>query len=264
MEPGAYVKVLVVDASITNQYKQHTIKLSTTRKIDDVDSLTVSGAKLTVFTGDSSIQFIEVDTIPGLYLSSESFSGVPGSSYKLQINDLDINNDSIFESYSAEALMPDALAIDSITYEYYDDFKSTGIKLWAQEPSSLNYYNFKAWVNDTLVSDTLFEYQVRDDELVNGIYILGTPFQFLQDERADEHIKVGDKLTLEIENIDYEYYQYLNSARDEYSGYNPLFGGLPANVYTNVSGDLDVIGIFRVFTSNKASVIVTELDRGKK
>ncbi len=263
MKPANYQKVLIVDGTLTNEFKKHHVKLSHTKMIDEPNFPLVSGASVSVFTGDSSIIYIENDTLPGYYFSEVPFKGIPGSSYKLVITGIDINEDSIIDYYTSNAIMGDSLAIDSVTYEYNPKWEATAIMLWAYEPATLNYYNFKAWVNDTLVTDTLFEYQVRDDGIVNGIYIQGIPFQFLQDEKPDELIETGDTLTLEIENIDENYYNYLQSARDEYFGYNPLFGGLPANVFTNIESEQEVMGIFRVYTSNRASVVVTAISRDK-
>ena len=106
------------------------------------------------------------------------------------------------------------------------------------------------------MTDTLHEYIPQDDEQFNGNYTNGVTCQYFQDEVDDEYIVNGDKLTLEIQNIDKAFYNYITSAQKEYFGYNPMFGGLPANVYSNTSKN--AIGIFRVYTVNKASVVVKD------
>lgn len=262
MEPATYKKVLVVDATLTNEYKQHLIKLSLTKKIDDIDYPRVSDAWVTISFNDTTIHFYENDTLPGYYYSDTLFAGIPYNSYQLNITNLDVNADGITDTYTSTATMPAALKIDSVTYTYIPEWEATSLNCWALDPPERNYYNFRAWKNDTLVTDSIYEFQATDDLMFNGNYTNGIPCQFLRDEKEDEWVVANDVLTLEIENIDLAYFDYINTAISGYYGYNPLFGGLPANLTGNVSNN--AMGIFRVYTLNKASVTVTELTRYKE
>lgn len=259
MEPAGYKKVLIVDATITNEYKQHLVKLSLTKMIDDVEYPRVSDALVTVSFNDTTIHFYENDTLPGYYYSDSVFAGVPYTNYQLSISQIDINSDGITETYTSEATMPSTLSIDSVTYTYIPRWEATALNCWAFDPPDRNYYNFRAWKNDTLVTDSIYEFQTTDDLMFNGNYINGVDCQYFRDEKEDELVQNNDVLTLEIENIDLAYFEYINTAISGYYGYNPMFGGLPANLTGNISND--AMGIFRVYTRNKASVTVTGLKR---
>ncbi|MGD9995131.1 MAG: DUF4249 family protein [Salinivirgaceae bacterium] len=259
MEPATYKKVLIVDATITNEHKQHLVKLSATKKIDEVEYPRISDALVTVSFNDTTIHFYENDTLPGYYYSDSVFAGVPYTSYQLSISQIDINSDGISETYTAEATMPAALNIDSVTYTYIPEWEAMALNCWALDPPDRNYYNFRAWKNDTLVTDSIYEFQAVDDLMFNGNYINGVDCQYLNDEKVDEFVRNDDVLTLEIENIDLAYFEYINTAISGYYGYNPMFGGLPANLTSNLSND--AMGIFRVYTRNKASVTVKDLKR---
>lgn len=255
LDPGTYSPNIVVDATLTNEYKQHVVRLISNSMIGDYELQMITGASVSVSFNDSLIYFYEPDTLPGFYYSEIPFVGVPGNTYLLNVTDYDINSDGIIDTCSASAFMPKALTIDSVGYTYIDKWEATALQCYAWDPSEKNYYNFRAWKNDTLVTDTLYEYAATDDAPFNGNYTNGITCLYFQDEIEDEYIVDGDKLTLEIQNIDKAYYDYINSAQKEYFGYNPMFGGLPANVYSNISDN--AIGIFKVYTVNKASVIVT-------
>jgi len=259
MKPAHFEKHLVVDATITNEFGFQLVRLGRTMDFGEKKMPPVTDASVEVQVDDSVIRFYERDTTPGFYYSEIQFAGEPGKTYQLMLSDIDVTGSGVMSNYSAAATMPDTLHIDSVTTDYYKNWKALALKCWAWDPPVTNYYNFKAWRNGVLLSDTLYEYSPTDDILFNGNYTNGIPCQFLRDEKTDEHAVNGDTLTLEIDNIDKAYFNYINSAISEYYGYNPMFGGLPANVYSNISNE--ALGVFRVYTINKRSVIVKNLER---
>jgi hypothetical protein len=253
-ENGSLETRLVVDAAITNEYKAHYVKLTRTQQLSQTGSNRVTGAYVRVYENNVEHLFTEVDTIPGLYYS-QPFAGISGNTYTLKIDSVDINRDNVFETYTAVQTMPGILVIDSIGYEYVVKWEATSIKCYAWDPIEANYYNFRGYKNDTLFTDSLPEFGFTDDLVYNGRYTAGIECLYLRDEKTDEHVRKGDILTLEIENITKQHFDYLNTSQRVYWGYNPMFGGLPANALTNI--DNDALGIFRVFTVSRASVEVT-------
>jgi len=259
LEPAAYVKNIIIDATLTNENQYQLVRLFYTQSFTDDSSKMVEAAMVTVTSGDSVVRFIERDTFPGYYFSEIPFAGEPGKTYHLLITNVDINVDGEWDVFEASATMASALEMDSVTYTYIPQWKATSLNCYAWDPQERNYYNFIAWVNGVMVTDSLFEYNVTNDDQFNGNYTNGVTCQFLQDEKEYEHIENGDTLTLEIDNIDLAYFNYINSAQKEYYGYNPMFGGLPANVSSNISNN--AIGIFRVYTVSKKSCVVKGLVR---
>ncbi len=253
-ENGSLETRLIVDATVTNEYKAHLVKLTHTQQLSQNGSNRVSGAYVRVYENEVEHLFTEVDTLPGYYYS-EPFAGISGNTYTLKIDSVDINNDGQPETYTAVSTMPGVLTIDSVGYEYVVKWESTSLKCYAWDPIEENYYNFRGYKNDTLITDSLPEYGFTDDLIFNGNYTNGIECLFLRDEKTDEYVRKGDTLTLVIENITAQHYDYLSTSMSVYYGYNPMFGGLPANATTNI--DNNALGVFRVFTTSKASVVVT-------
>ena len=260
LKPANFEKQLVVDATITNEFGFQLVRLGRTMDFGEKEMPPVTNANVAVKVDDSvTIRFYERDTLPGFYYSEIPFAGETGKTYQLLISNIDVAGNGQPIDYTASAIMPDTLKIDSITTTYYKNWKALSLDCWAWDPPVTNYYNFKAWRNGVLVTDTLYEFNPTDDIMFNGNYTNGIPCQFLRDEKTDELAVNGDTVTLEIDNIDKAYFDYINSAIKEYYGYNPMFGGLPANVYSNISNN--AIGIFRVYTVNKCFTIVKGLER---
>lgn len=245
-----------IDATVTNEFKQHQVFIASTHNIEENEFQGKSGAEIFIEFNDTIINFIESDTLPGFYHSDIDFLGIPGTTYEIKISNIDGDEDGVLDTYEASSQMGKELLIDSVGYEYIKDWEAVALKCYAWDPPETNYYNFKAWRNDTLTTDTIIEYGATDDTFFNGNYTNGIPCLYFQDEYKDEYVKKGDKLTLGIENIDKAYYTYINSCINEYYGYNPMFGGMPANVESNFTNG--ALGIFKVYTISKASVIVKE------
>ncbi len=259
IKPADLEKRLVVDATLTNELRQQDVKLTITKLVNDTVIPPVTNAEVTVTDGTNVFPFIESDTVPGYYLSQDEFAGESGKTYKLSIDKVDVDGDGSFEHYEAQSTMGGSLVIDSVTVEYFKNWNAWALKCWAYDPPEKNFYNFKGWRNGVLFTDTLYEYGFTDDLMFNGNYTNGIPCIMMNDKKTDEHIVVGDTITLEIDNIDENYFQYLNSAMTEFWGYVPMFSGPPANVYSNISNN--ALGIFRVYTINKSSVIIAQANR---
>jgi hypothetical protein len=255
---------LVVDAQILNGDTIHYVKLSKINLNAEEGIVSpISTAIVSISDGENNIVFAESDTISGLYLAPEYFRGDYGKKYTLTISETRVKGTDGIDFYTASAKMGMPFTIDSIAADYYNipQFGMLGYMLscWAIEPPERNYYLFKAWKNGVLLTDTLYEYSQTDDIIFNNTYINGADCVFLQDEKPDEYLVSGDTLTLEINDIDKAFYDYLNSAQSEYWGSNPLFGGPPANVISNVSNG--AVGVFRVYTVNRKTMILEEAVR---
>ncbi|MBI9066539.1 MAG: DUF4249 family protein [Salinivirgaceae bacterium] len=256
LEPGEFVKNIIIDATLTNEFKTYEVVLSQTKTINDPSFPVIKNASVFLTFNDTVINYFENDSLPGHYYSEIAFAGVPGTTYKLTVTNIDVNNDGISDEYVGTATMGSLVLIDSAGYYYKSERKATVLTCFSYDPPEKNYYFFKAYINDTLVSDTLNKYNFTDDVAFNGNKILNAPCYYFQDENEMEFIEKGDSLTLELNNIDEAFFTYLNSSFYEYYGYNPMFGGMPANIESNFSNN--ALGIFRVYTVSRSSVVVSE------
>lgn len=80
-EPG----LLIVESIITNEYKQHTVKLSRAVKALNAEPEPVRGAKVYVSNGTNIFPFVEKDDTPGIYYSDTGAAGV-NRVYRLRVS----------------------------------------------------------------------------------------------------------------------------------------------------------------------------------
>ena len=210
---------------------------------------TVSNAVVKVDNGTDSYSLLEDVTESGTYLFPEEFIGEQEINYRLTI-DLSEKIGG-YTNYKASAFMPELTdEIDSVVVELYTTFDIWLVKLYAKDSPGRNFYMFNGMRNDTLITDTISEVNVIDDELFDGNYINGVAIMgFDKDE-----LKPGDKFTLILSNITEDYYNYIIEVQTELMPNVPIFSGPPANVSTNV--DNGAVGYFAAYTSAYASTIV--------
>ncbi|MDA3893321.1 MAG: DUF4249 domain-containing protein [Salinivirgaceae bacterium] len=255
INPSELAVYLAVDATLTNEVKAHTVKLTQTKLIMDTVIPPVQYATVTISDGERETLLTESDTLPGVYLTPDNYAAEPGKVYTLRITNVDVNKDGVNESYESVAEMPKALKLDSVTVEPFImevfDIKGWSLKCWAYDPPEENFYLFKAWKNDTLVSDTLYEYNFTDDVFFNGQYTNGIECQRFDESKPREVVRDGDVVTLELCHISEEYFEFLIGAITEASFKAPMFSGPPANVPSNISDG--AVGFFRVYYTIKGS-----------
>ena len=83
LESEGFEEAIVIEGSISNELKQHEIKLSRVYAIDSTGPSALSGADIRVI-GNSEFVFQENE--PGVYVSRDSFAAQPGVNYQLQIS----------------------------------------------------------------------------------------------------------------------------------------------------------------------------------
>jgi Domain of unknown function (DUF4249) len=104
-----------------------------------------------------------------------------------------------------------------------------------------------------MITDSLHEMIVQDDMLFNGNYAYGIPAQFLDQDEKDEIIYPGDTITLEINGITEEYYNFILEAQSEIFYQTPLFSGPPANINSNISNG--ALGFFTAWSVTRRSLV---------
>jgi hypothetical protein len=194
-----------------------------------------------------------VDSVPGLYQTAANVYGVPGRTYTLHIDSVDLNNDGNKQSFTASSYLKAATDIDSIKVQYKD--KEWDVKLYANEPSGKDYYVFKVYKNDTLVSDTISEWAVTDDALFDGQYTWGVSIYALSSEKTSEIVRKGDQITLEMLEVTEDYYLHIIDVFYNISPTIPIFSPPQANVRTNLSEG--AVGYFAAYDVKRKSVIYT-------
>ena len=250
---------LVVEGSVTSDTAAHWVRLSTTTDyFHNKPAPLVEGATVTIDDGIQIHILTESDTLPGMYYTSPDYHGIPGKTYTLNIRNLDVDGDGVMEEYSASSTMNPVNPVDSINLRFFDYFGNTGyeVQIYAWDSPRKDWYAFKVHKNGKLISDTLYELIVQNDEFFNGNYTNGITSQFLSDDKPDEVVMVGDTITFELNGITEEYYNYIIEAQSQISPQTPLFSGPPANIRTNLNND--AIGFFAAYSLHRSSTIATE------
>lgn len=245
-----YVR-LAVEGLVTNETKRHTVFITeTSNYFANEPQPKVLGAIVTIDDGISQVTLTE--TSPGVYQTDSTYAGVPGRTYTLNVKYKS-------EEYSANCLLKPVAPIDSISFakDAFEPNKSS-INLWAMEPATTgDYYLWLYYINGKLESDTLKEISFASDEMVNGNYMPGFPI-------FTAEFALGDTITLEMQSINKDYYDFLNAFFTEVFGAGNPFSGPPANVKGNIVNlthkDKDVMGYFLAGSVTRKTQIVTKID----
>jgi hypothetical protein len=256
IELDSNYKKLVVYGIITSDSLRHQVTLtSTTDYFYTETPPPVADASVSI-TYEGATIFFEESEQSGVYVASEAFRGVPGTTYLLNIANVDIDEDGNSETYSASTRMPFIVEADSITMSRFVTpfFSAYQVALWSGDPDETNYYSYKLFRNGTPINEKLADFIVQPDELFRNNYASGLPISFLNDDDEQEAVFPGDIVTVEINSITENYYDFITQAQSEIFGNNPLFSGPPANVSTNI--DNDAAGIFTAYAVDRISTIV--------
>lgn len=251
---------LVVQGSISNERKAHQVSLT---KSADYFSNTaaprVTGATVSISDGENTFDLTEVSD--GLY-ETDTIVGEIGKTYTLTIN-------SEGETYRASSELKYCPPIDSINFGFYDfsdyyeeeEIDSSGIEtepflsilLNAQEPDTQgDFYLWKVYKNGVLESDTLDEINFSDDYFSNGDYLYDVEVQWYQEAI------VGDTITLEMQAISEDYFNYIIGLLTETVWNMGPLGGPPANPVGNISNG--AMGFFLAYSVEQKTEIVPEKD----
>ncbi|WP_066632368.1 DUF4249 family protein [Labilibacter marinus] len=255
---------LVVDASFTDEERNHFVLLSVSSPFDsNQPSPPVVGATVSLTDGLNTISLKEQNEYPGSYLIPVTYKGEVGKTYTLNISGVDINEDGVQEEYEGSNIMAPPMDTHFIELEWSlgRGEKSWHINLTAQEEESTkDYYAFAAYLNDVLIDDQISELEYIEDKYING-NLITLWVQSVVEEDGDgeptEHIlQLDDVVTLEVQSINENYYDFIEAVNEETGIKVPLFSGPPANVPTNISNG--ALGFFRVYSVSKESIKVTQ------
>jgi hypothetical protein len=255
---STYVR-LVVFGEMTTDTTVHSVKLSKSGDaLNKYPGGTISNAIVTISDGSNLLTLHENHFKPGVYETDATVYGVPGRTYTLNISNVDVDGDGAMEEYTASSYLPKENPIDSITVQRTTEFqKGWMINLYSQEiGGGRNFYLIKAFKNDTLLTDSIYEYtNIADNTGFEGKYYDGFSVYTLSQDKLDERVKIGDKVTLEMDGITQDYENYILGFILEYYPKIPIFSGPSANVPTNIEPKNKAVGFFAAYSVARKSVI---------
>ena len=260
---------IVIYGFITTDTKQHTIRITRSAGYFTTDSPEgVSNAVVTISDDDGKvISLVENDTVPGIYQTTADVYGEEGKTYTLDVH---IDNDGSRPAthYRSEAYLQHINHIDSVGLQASLLFRqSVEVLLYAQDIGGNNYYSIFVAINDSVVNSRITRFMVMDNVLFRGQYMDGIACYYLNQNpdsgSRNEVLNLGDTVTLNINAISEEYATFISNAQSEIRGSNPIFGGPPANVPSNIrcispQNGTPALGFFTAYPSRYAYTIVTE------
>ncbi len=211
---------IVIEAVITNTSGPYQVLISKTVNFTaSNDFPPVSAATVTITDVTSSVTDILTETTPGTYVTN-AIEGIPGHSYRLSVI-------AEGQTYTASSTMVMPVVLDSLTFQSLNIFGSAQINAIAhfQDPAGTNnWYSFSQVVSGR----KLKEISVFDDRLSNGLYINEQIFS------DSAYIRLGDTVSLQMNCIDKNVWNYLNTLGPVAGGDN-FDSGAPSNPIGNIS-----------------------------
>nr|WP_321405337.1 DUF4249 domain-containing protein [uncultured Carboxylicivirga sp.] len=245
---------LVVDGQISTDTTSHFVRLtSSATYYSNTEPVGISDAIVTIQDDVQTILLEESTEFPGYYLTPSDYYGLPGRSYHLTIENVDVDNDGVYEVYEAESKINPVAPIDSVRLEYESTWDLWKVLLYAQEPSETkDFYSFSIALNDSLLTDRYSELGFVDDKFFDGNYAGGVWVQTIDEEDMELTLMEGDWVKLYMQGITVEFYYYLEALEEEVNFKAPLFSGPPANVKGNISNG--ALGFFNTYSYTVDSV----------
>ena len=248
---------LVIFGYITNQQGVHSVQISRTNGYFSADRPPViSNASVTISYDDIVFMLQEDPFAPGTYLTDKYFQGEEGKTYTLNVV-LDFDNDGTREYYRAVATMPYATRVDSVVLQPSEKIKWLADLLLYGYVPAIQENNLALYLIKNSEEKKLLEYfMVIPDWYFKGNDIQGYRFPCM----VKDGIAVGDTITFRVASFSEDFAEFVSHAKSEAGGSNPLFGGPPADVKSNVipldpDNETPIVGYFGAFPVDEKSTI---------
>ncbi len=139
LQTNTYQEVLVVEATITNEFKNQEITLSVTTPLEVTQQIFVKGAEVIVSDNQGNkYNFVEIDN---KYISKNAFQAFPDRDYKLIIN---TKNGQSYESTTETLSAVNPLKDVTATVETKDSVRGVAIHVDSFDPTGeAKYYRYE-------------------------------------------------------------------------------------------------------------------------
>lgn len=271
---SAYVPIIY--GTITDQNIRQQIQVSSSSGYFDKEVNKRIANAIVTLKEDSALISISYlltqDSVgSGIYATKDPMRGKPGWTYRLSVV-MDFNNDGSNEEYTAECKMPESLKVDSfnISKKQVGEYTLYSLNISAQDDGDVeNYYMGRYSING-MWYNKISKYIMFNDVSLNGEYMknrsvlnfndVADKSKFSDDDAKDMiFMSSGDSMIVEFSNISKAYYNFINECASQKNGSNPMFGGPPANISTNISNGAR--GFFTAYGVSIVSAKAPELNK---
>ncbi|MDR2680782.1 MAG: DUF4249 domain-containing protein, partial [Tannerella sp.] len=240
--------VIVIYGCLTDENKHQSVRItSSSPYFDNKENSPVADANVQIEDSEGNVYDLSYGE-NGYYFSKSRFAVRSGATYHLRV-DVDFDKDGTPETYESVTTVSPVLTIDSINVKPLNimGYRHFALNVFAQDPPGVkDFYLFRFYINDSLSNNQISNYIVTDDEFFDGSYLENTIYYFedITDENVVEKnkdndniymVSPGDRIRLQALNIEEGYYKFINECTSEMRGENPMFGGPPSNISTNLT-----------------------------
>lgn len=276
--------VLVVYGEIADTDSIHEVIISrSTSSMSDKSTFYINNAEVSLESSEGrTYRMVRKASKAGAYTNATHFWPDEGVSYTLIVK-VDLHGDGNVEEFRITTdPVPPRVEFEKIELAktpIMDMAEGYALRLWGQEPVGPNYYVYKVFINDTLLSDNITDYGVFDDTYIEGIYLeegKGTLGMYVSRQTVDKMLEEGlmnteqleylekrgiigpgDTVEIILANVSKNYYNFVSQVQNSRGGSNPVFGGPPANIATNVPGGA---GYFTAYLTSRLSTVAIDED----
>lgn len=253
---------LVIYGVLTTDPGRHAIKITrSTGYFATSKPPGISHARVTISSSTETFILTENASEPGLYQTQPGTFGVEGETYTLHVA-LDFDRDGEEEEYTASTYLPYAARVDAIALRPSDAINDhIEVLLTGRIPENqANYMSFHVFRNDVIVNDSLVGFSIIDDEHIQKKEVENVACYFLDQDDERSVLSPGDIVTLRLDILTKEYAEFIENAQAELQGQNPIFGGPPANVQTNIRcvtphKAIPLAGFFSAYSGRQTSTV---------
>jgi hypothetical protein len=229
---------IVIEANVSDQPGPDTVLISQTVNFDQTNTFPpVSGARILISDNAGNTDTLS-EPAPGTYITSH-LQGTPGRTYTI---DVSVNG----KSYVASSTMPPPVNIDSLTLENLTFGRNSRqvIDVHFKDPAgSANYYRFVEERNGIRLNFIfLIDNRVQEGDNITSILFAD-----------DDTLFSGDIMTVLLERIDKNVYNYFTTAR-EISNQGGAQLASPTNPPSNFSNG--ALGCFSAYAVRSKSIII--------
>ncbi|HNW56683.1 MAG TPA: DUF4249 domain-containing protein [Bacteroidales bacterium] len=229
---------IIIQGNIYNTPGPYSVRITKSVNFDDLSSyppVTDARVEISDNLGNSEIL---AETEPGIYLTS-SITGTPGNKYTLTVT-------AEGKTYTACSTMPSPVPVTNIYFDV-STFSSDIITIvsFRDPPDTDNFYRSIQLINNEPQS----EFVVFSDFTIEG---RSASYSLIPSD-GERKLNPGDEVTILLECIDKDVYEYFRTAGSE-NGQSAS----PANPKSNLSNG--ALGYFNACSVSRISSMVPEKD----
>jgi hypothetical protein len=288
LQSNNYEELLVIEATITNEFKKQEIKITKTSKFEDEDVKTESGA--TVMVSDNNGKNYIFNEVSGIYISENEFQAEPNTKYTLSI----ITSDGKRYESSSQTLTT-LNEIENIIPEVVNNKEGRGVEISVKSYDPTNtskYYRYKyeetykiiapKWSDNKAVvigpqeialepnslnTKTCYTTKKSNDIILTNTINLNEdrvnfPVRFISDQNYIISHRYSILVTQYVQNFEsYNFYRIMKEISASSSVLSPRQPGiLNSNIKCITNSDEKVIGFFDVSSASSKRIFFNYKD----